>query len=258
MSKKDLNMAAEQAAEQEQASAAEAQAQNQEQPAEQEAQEQEEQPAEQEAQAQNQEQPAKREAPKYDIVVCAYPGTEEKMAALWKKALGDKEFLVILAGPAVSGETPVETVAEEITSLAEALIADNRVADDFVLVAPNTFPTHKLTPADIATPVVYVDNKGERKFAHRLPQIYSKDILTELLAEKEFWNPEEFAKRAVLASGLFPIEVGMSFGNYVTNVFRSAPCEHKVIEAFITKKFISCNPDGWNGITGIVDKFLSE
>ena len=247
MSKKSLNTAAEQAAEQEQASAAEAQTQPQEQPAEQEAQNQEQ-----------EEQPAKKAAPKYDIVICAYPGTEEKMSALWKKALGNKEFLVILAGPAVSGETPVETVAEELTSLAEALIADNRVADDFVLVAPNTFPTHKLTPADIATPVVYVDNKGERKFAHRLPQIYSKDILTELLAEKEFWNPEEFAKRAVLASGLFPIEVGMSFGNYVTNVFRSAPCEHKVIEAFITKKFISCNPDGWNGITGIVDKFLSE
>ena len=244
MSKKNLNTAAEQAAEQEQTSAAEAQAQNQEQPAEQEAQEQKEQPAE-------------RETPKYDIVVCAYPGTEEKMAALWKKALGDKEFLIITAGPAVSGETPVETVAEEITSLAEA-IADNRVADDFVLVAPNTFPTHKLTPADIATPVVYVDNKGERKYAHRLPQIYSKDVLTELLAEKEFWNPEEFAKRAVLASGLFPIEVGMSFGNYVTNVIRATPCESKVIEAFITKKFISCSPDGWKAIEGIVDKFLSE
>ena len=245
MSKKNLNMAAEQAAEQEQASAAEAQAQNQEQPAEQEAQEQEEQPAEQ-------------AVPKYDIVVCAYPGTEEKMAALWKKALGDKEFLIITAGPAVSGETPVETVAEEITSLAEAIIADNRVADDFVLVAPNTFPTHKLTPADIATPVVYVDNKGERKYAHRLPQIHSKEILTTLLAEKEFWDPEEFAKRAVLASGLFPIWVGMSFGNYVTNVIRATPCESKVIEAFITKKFISCSPDGWKAIEGIVDKFLSE
>lgn len=246
MSKKNLNTAAEQAAEQEQASAAEAQAQNQEQP------------AEQEAQEQNQEQPAVPEAPKYGIVVCAYPGTEEKMAALWKKALRGKEFLIITAGPAVSGETPVETVAEEITSLAEVLIADNRVADMFVLVAPNTFPTHKLTPADIATPVVYVDNKGERKYAHRLPQIYNKDNLTELLAGKEFWNPEEFAKRAVLASGLFPIEVGMSFGNFVTNVFRATPCENKVIEAFITKKFISCSPDGWKAIEGIVDKFLSE
>lgn len=244
MSKKDLNMAAEQAAEQEQASAAEA-AQPQEQPVEQEAQEQEEQPAEQ-------------AVPKYDIVVCAYPGTEEKMAALWKKALGSKEFLIITAGPAVSGETPIETVAEEITSLAEALIADNRVADDFVLVAPNTFPTHKLGPEDIATPVVYVDAKGNRTFAHRLPQIHSKEILTALLAEKEFWNPEEFARREMLASGRFPIEVGMSSGNFVTNVFRSAPCEHKVIEALIKKKFISCNPDGWNGITGIVDKFLSE
>lgn len=231
--RKNLNKAAEQAAEQEQASAAE-------------------------AQTQPQEQPVEQAVPKFDIVVCAYPGTEEKMAALWRKALGSKKFLIVTAGPAVSGETPIETVAEEITSLAEALIADNRVADDFVLVAPNTFPTHKLGPEDIATPVVYVDAKGNRTFAHRLPQIHSKEILTTLLAEKEFWNPEEFARREMLASGRFPIEVGMSSGNFVTNVFRSAPCEHKVIEALIKKKFISCNPDGWNGITGIVDKFLSE
>lgn len=250
MSKKNLNIAAEQAAEQEQASAAEAQAQAQNQ-------EQEEQPAEQESQNQE-EQLAEQAVPKYDIVVCAYPGTEEKMAALWKKALGDKEFLVILAGPAVSGETPVETVAEEITSLAEALIADNRVADEFVLVAPNTFPTHQLGPEDIATPVVYVDNKGERTFAHRLPQICSKETFTALLAEKEFWNPEEFAAKAALARNRFHVEVGMSFGNYVTNVFRATPCENKVIEALIRKKFISCNPDGWKGIEGIVDKFLSE
>lgn len=252
MSKKNLNTAAEQAAEQEKASAAEAQAQNQEQPAEQEAQEQEEQPAEQE------EQPAKQNVPKYDIVVCAYPGTEEKMAALWKKALGDKEFLIVTAGPAVSGETPLETVAEEITSLAEVLIADNRIADEFVLVAPNTFPTHKLGPADIATPVVYVDNKGERKYANRLPQGCDKEVLTELLAEKEFWNPEEFARKAQERSGHLLVEVGMSFGNYVTNVLRSTPCESRIIEALIRKKFISCNPDGWNAIEGIVDKFLSE
>lgn len=243
MSKKNLDKAAEQAAELNEVQTAEAQAQ--EQPAEQAAQEQEEQPAEQ-------------AVPKYDIIVCAYPGTEDKMAALWKRALGDKEFLIVTAGPAVSGETPVETVAEELTSLAEALIADNRVADDFVLVAPNTFPTHKLSPADIATPVVYVDNKGNRTFAHKLPQIHSKEILADLLAEKEFWSPEEFAKRAVLASDRFPIEVGMSFGNYVTNVLRATPCESKVIEALIKKKFISCSPDGWNGIAGIVDKFLSE
>lgn len=243
MSKKDINKAAEQAAEQEQASAAEAQAL--EQPAEQAAQEQEEQPAEQ-------------AVPKYDIIVCAYPGTEDKMAALWKRALGDKEFLIVTAGPAVSGETPVETVAEELTSLAETLIADNRVADEFVLVAPNTFPTHKLSPADIATPVVYVDAKGNRTYAHRLPQIHSKEILTTLLAEKEFWDSEEFARRVVLASDRFPIEVGMSFGNYVSNVLRATPCESKVIEALIKKKFISCNPDGWRGIQGVVDKFLSE
>ena len=210
------------------------------------------------AETQPVEQPAEQGAPKHTIVVCAYPGTEEKVAALWKKALGDREFLVITAGPAVSGETPIETIAEEITSLAEAVIADDRVADEFVLVAPNTFPTHKLGPEDLATPVVYVDAKGNRTFAHRLPQSHSKEILTTLLAEKEFWNPEEFAKRAMLASGRFPIEVGMSFGNYVTNVLRSAPCENKVIEALIKKKFISCNPDGWKGIAGIVDKFLSE
>lgn len=210
------------------------------------------------AETQPVEQPAEQAAPKHTIVVCAYPGTEEKVAALWKKALGDREFLVITAGPAVSGETPIETIAEEITSLAEAVIADNRVADEFVLVAPNTFPTHKLYAEDLATPVVYVDAKGNRTFAHRLPQIYSKEILTTLLAEKEFWNPEEFAKRAMLASGRFPIEVGMSFGNYVTNVLRSAPCENKIIEALIRKKFISCNPDGWKGIARLVDKFLSE
>lgn len=245
MSKKKIEQQTEQAAEQEQVQAAEAQPQTIEQPAE--------------KAAETVEQPAEKAAtPKYDIVVCAYPGTEDKMAALWKRALGDKEFLIVTAGPAVSGETPVETVAEELPSLAEALIADNRVADEFALVAPNTFPTHRLSSADIATPVVYVDAKDNRTYAHRLPQIHSKEILTTLLAEKEFWNPEEFAKEAMLASGRFPIEVGMSFGNYVTNVLRATPCENKVIEAFVKKKFISCNPDGWRGIQGVVDKFLSE
>lgn len=240
MSKENLNMAAEQAAEQEQASAAEAQAQ------EQPVQEQEEQPAE------------KAATPKYDIVVCAYPGTEERMAAIWKRALGNKEFHLILAGPAVSGETPLESVAEELPALAEALIAASDVADEFVLVPPNTFPTRKLGPEDVATTVVYVDAKGNRAFANKLPQVHSKEILAYLLAEKEFWSPEEFAKEAMLASGRFPIEVGMSFGNYVTNVLRATPCESKVIEALIKKKFISCNPDGWRGIQGVVDKFLSE
>lgn len=249
MSKKVIENTTEQVAGQEQVQATEAQPK--------------EQPQEQnpeEAENPDEEEKPQEEQPeeKYDIVVCAYPGTEEKMSALWKRALGDKKFLVILAGPAVSGETPVESGAEEITALAERLVARNDVDDVFVLVPPNTFPTRKLRQQDFAPAVVYVDAKGDRKFAHRLPQSYSKDVLTTLLAEKEFWNPEEFAKRSILACGHFPLEVGMSFGNYVTNVLRATPCENKVIEAVIKKLFISCNIDGWKGVEGIVDKILAD
>lgn len=251
MSKKNQEQLAEQAAEQTQVQAAEAQP-TEAQPAE----KQEEQPADE---TPAEEQPAETaDRPKYDIVVCAYPGTEEKMAALWKRALGPKEFLIVTAGVAVEGETPLESVAEELPALAEALLARDDVADGFILVCPNTFPTHALSEADVATPVVYVDAKGNRTFAHKLPAIMEKETIATLLAEKEFWNPEEFAKRAQEALGVFPIEVGMSFGNYVTNVLRATPCENKVIEALIKKKFITCSPDGWRGIAAIVDKFLSE
>lgn len=196
---------------------------------------------------------------KVNIVIFAYPGTEEKMAALWKKALpAGLNLLVLPAGQAISGETPVESVAEEINSLAEAAIADNRIDDNFVLVPANTFPTHRIDPVELELPVVYVDKVGKETFAHRLPQLCNKAELTELLAEREFWNPEDFAKKALERRGTLPVKVGMSFGNFVTNVLRANPCEHQVIEAFLRKKYISCNSEGWKGIEKIVDQFLAE
>ena len=80
--------------------------------------------------------------------------------------------------------------------------------------------------------------------------------LIETMATEEEYSAEEFAE---LNENFFrtyaekhrtrALEVGISFGNYISPVTRGTPCGNKVIEAMMRKKFLSANKVGFEAIT---------
>ena len=183
-------------------------------------------------------------APAVKVVISAYPGTELKLKKIWKRFLGDYPFKVI------SIEDPLMAVA--------AAVADTDVQENFVYIPANTFPCKRINHGELWLPVVYVSKDGKRTFAHGLPMQFNKSMAVELLTDENFdeKDPETFFKKASAAWTPVPVEVGMAFGNFVTQVLRGTPCEHKVIEAMVRKKFLVTSSVGWKAIEHLIDKFL--
>ncbi|MBQ7622261.1 MAG: hypothetical protein IJS66_00795 [Bacteroidales bacterium] len=182
------------------------------------------------------------------LVVMAWPGTEETMRALWTRALGpDGGGLALLVRTDDGGTLPQR---------AAQLLADDEVSEEFIFVPANTFPTRHLAVEELRLPVVYVRRDGTVEFNHRLPRVMTKDKVTEVLSGGVD-EPEAFA--AAVASGAsMPVQVGVSFGNFIAQVLRADPCEHAIIEALLRKKYISANETGWTAVAPIVKKFLSQ
>lgn len=180
------------------------------------------------------------------LVVCAYESTEAKLQALWERALDDSDF-----------PFKVKTVAEntDIRDILAEVIADNEVSDYFILVPANTFPTTTINPAELELPVVYVNKDGSRDYNHKLPMQFAKGEIVAALADSpETMDVQKFLEECQKKYGSRAVEVGFSFGNYVTPVLRGNPCEHIVLEAFIRKKFVTTSLAGWKGIEHLVDK----
>ena len=190
-----------------------------------------------------QEMPAPGEAMKATIVLCR-PGTEDLVEKIWRK---------MYAGEGLAFGTVPENPGT-VAVLAD-LVADETVADRFVLVMPGCVPCCKVTEAELALPVVYVEKSGKRLLDHGLPMVFDKDILVDVLAQAGDKADSETVLEAYnRAAGVRPVEVGMSFGNYVTPVRRAVPCENRVIEALLKKKFLLCSSEGFRAIRNILEK----
>ena len=190
-----------------------------------------------------QETTAPGEAMKATMVLC-WPGTEELMEKIWRK---------MYSGDGLAFGTVPEN-SDTVAELA-GIVADETVADRFVLVMPGCVPCCKVTEVELALPVVYVEKSGKRLLDNGLPMMFDKDILVDVLAQAGDKADSETVLEAYnRAAGVRPVEVGMSFGNYVTPVRRAVPCENRVIEALLKKKFLLCSSEGFRAIRNILEK----
>lgn len=178
----------------------------------------------------------------FDVVVCAYEGTEELMTRLWDKFHKGKHLVV-----------PVKPDTDTRALLADAL-ADNRVADSFTLLPPNLIPCTEITDPVLKGSYVYVTRNGERQQDSRLPLNADKEKLVGLLVAGDSMAipSEEFFRR--LNEGRRLMEVSFTSGNFVTPVLRANPCENVVIEAFLKKFFVAASPEGFSAIASLAEK----
>ncbi len=180
------------------------------------------------------------------IAVCAYEGTEEQLEKVWEKMTGETPVIIPAAPDA------------DIRELLAEVIAIPHVADDFVLVPANCVPCSRVSFTELSLPTVYVSNTGERTLGSRLPIPFNKGKCVDMLPgdKEKTGTAEEFLSRYFKFNLNRTVEVGFSFGNYVTPVLRGNPCEHIVIEAFVRKKFVTASPEGYRAIAGLIDRYL--
>ncbi len=186
---------------------------------------------------------AKTAADLTNLVVCAYEGTDGQLSKVWERMTGVKPA-VVTVGPEA-----------DIRDILAGVIADSNVADDFILVPANCVPCAPVSVGELATPLVFVDVQGNRVYGERLPKPFSKEKLVEALPA-DGQTAEEFLKDYFKRNLHRPVEAGFRFGNIVTPVYRSNPCEHIVIEAFVRKKFVFATPGGYAAIARLIDQYL--
>ena len=184
---------------------------------------------------------------KADIIVCTYPGDEEVVEAVWRKMLR-------------SGNLLIRTVDadEQITAMLADLVADENVADAFTLIPATIIPCATIEANELSIPFVYVNAANERDFAGRVPMTFCKNDIIQMFAEDPAGEMDDaaFLKAYMGKFRTRPVEVGFRFGNFITPVLRSNPCENVVIEAFVRKKFVSANEDGFKAISSLVRNTL--
>lgn len=177
------------------------------------------------------------------LVVCAYPGTEQVVEEVWRRNCDTPIQLM-----------PIDT-GTDIREILEECIADDRIADDFVLVPANTIPCSKVMLEELRVPLVYIDGQQREQHNHRLPMPFRKESLVEFLAV-DGSSGEAFAKGYAERYRTRPVQVSYVFGNYVTPVLRPNPCENVVLEAFVKRKFVTANPAGFAAIESIIRSAL--
>lgn len=175
------------------------------------------------------------------LVVLAYPDTEQALGRIWKKHC--KEPALILTDN-----------FDNIIDALGAIVADNTVAEDFVLVQANCIPCSPVRFEELQQAFVLIDGAKREHYLHRLPISFSKAILAEILGEEE--DPETFVKSYVTAHATRPVQASLQFGNFVSPVLRGNPCEHLVIEALLRKKYIVTSREGWTAIEPLLQKTL--
>ena len=175
------------------------------------------------------------------LVILAYPGTLEMMDRIWRKHCSEP-FLIL---PASDGG---------FTDSLMDVVADNRIADDFVILPANAIPCAPIRFEELQQPFAVLNAVKDAHFLDRLPISFNKAILAETLDPDV--DPETFVAAYVKAHATRPVQVSFHFGNYVTPVLRGNPCEHLVIEALIRKKFVVTNEAGWTAIEPLLEKTL--
>ena len=183
-------------------------------------------------------------AKKFAILLLAYASTEALAASIWEKHCS-KPLKVITASPATT-----------LRSVAEDAIADNEVADVFVIVPPGCIPCANVDFAELTIYKAQELKSGELIY-NRLPIAFRKSELVSFLADEKndlFLEDETFAKAWVTSKEARPMKVSFHYGNYLTPVNRANPCEYRVIEAMATKRFITASEEGWFAIEPFLKK----
>lgn len=178
------------------------------------------------------------------VVVLAYKGTEEQVKRVWEKMA--RLPMVVLA---YSDEEKFQDVLAKI-------VADESIADDFIFVPANVIPCKPVNLEELSVPYVYTTSRGERIYNSRVPMAFWKSKLVELLAASDAKDDEEFIRVYYGRYRHYPIEVGFTFGNFITPVTRANPCEHGVMEALVRKRFISASAEGYKAISSLIEKTL--
>ena len=169
------------------------------------------------------------------------------MQALWQKAVPGHCTLVFVDDAPFAKQFP-------------ALIADASIPDEFVFVPANCAPVAPVDFADLAQLKVYVCRDGSRHYAERLPMLLNKVALVELCGTMQEDADDEtlvadYAKE--YRRGVRATEVSHDFGNFVTLVLRSNPCENVVIAGLCQRKFIAASAEGWNAVSPLLTKIRS-
>jgi hypothetical protein len=178
------------------------------------------------------------------VVVLAYKGTEEQVKRVWEKMAG-----LSMAVLAYSDEEKLQDVLAKI-------VADESIADDFIFVPANVIPVKPVNLEELSVPYVYTTSRGERIYNSRVPMAFGKSKLVELLASSDVKDDEEFIRSYYGRYRHYPVEVGFTFGNFITPVTRANPCEHGVMEALVRKRFISASAEGYKAISSLIEKTL--
>lgn len=178
------------------------------------------------------------------VVVLAYKGTEEQVKRVWEKMA--RLPMVVLA---YSDEEKLQGVLAKI-------VADESIADDFIFVPANVIPCKPVNLEELSVPYVYTTSRGERIYNSRVPMAFGKSKLVDLLAASDAKDDEEFIRVYYGCYMHYPIEVGFTFGNFITPVTRANPCEHGVMEALVRKRFISASAEGYKAISSLIEKTL--
>lgn len=178
------------------------------------------------------------------VVVLAYKGTEEQVKRVWEKMAVLP--MVVLA---YSDEEKLQDVLAKI-------VADESIADDFIFVPANVIPCKPVNLEELSVPYVYTTSRGERIYNSRVPMAFGKSKLVDLLAASDAKDDEEFIRVYYGHYRHYPVEVGFTFGNFITPVTRANPCEHGVMEALVRKRFISASAEGYKAISSLIEKTL--
>lgn len=178
------------------------------------------------------------------VIIIAHKGTEDVAGKAWDKMLPGLVKKIITSQAA----TLVDVLPD--------LIADEDIADKFVLVPAGCIPCAPVSFEELHTPLVYVDGQGKRHY-DRLPVVLDKADLVERLSSNGF-SPDTVMESICKAKGR-AIEGSFREGNLLTPVLRGNPCEHIVMEALIRKKYLICSAEGLTAITQLLqDTMLAE
>lgn len=190
------------------------------------------------------------------VVIICHRGTIDLMKRIWESRLANTEMIFL--------ETDKEGM-----SLVEQLgmaLAHERITPTFVLAPANLIPCSEINLDDMMVPVVYVAKNGEKSYSATMPMTFdvqkAQDLLREILTEDTYTDQElaylseTFARKYAKNHRTRAIEVGMSFGNYISPVTRGTPCGNKVIEAMMRKKFLSANEVGFAAIASEIEMTL--
>lgn len=182
------------------------------------------------------------------VVVMCHPGTLDLMKRIWEERLQNTQLIFIELND------PKEDLLDQ---LGRALVHED-ITPTFVLAPANLIPCSEITLDDLQIPVVYVTKDGKRVYDAVVPMTFDVEKAQELIEEmaiadtysaEEFVKlNEDFARAYAERHRTRALEVGISFGNYISPVTRGTPCGNKVIEALMRKKFLSANKIGFEAI----------